>query len=342
MVLGALIPAAASAEPDYNIWGWAVVRNPGKAGYAIKGADRASRPTGKVGVIREGKGRHIVRFRGIKREAGNAQVTPLKALGVSCNVAGWSISDVVLEVYVSCFGRSGAPRDVPFVVSFMQTNSGNGRLAYLWANQESSEFYTPVLSYQYASNGGLIEIVSDSKGEYEVYLPNLASSDGNVQVTTYGHEHAAICRVAENGPDGGDLRVFVLCRSPNGLVQVDTKFTLVYTATGGLKGTAVKSWAWLFANRSAKKTYTPQFSSRAAKPAGKPRITRLGKGRYTVKLPSMPLGGAVQVTPSGTGRQRCHASAIRKTGKPQRIGVRCFTGDGAAPADSKFFLSYVK
>jgi hypothetical protein len=55
----------------------------------------------------------------------------------------------------------------------------------------------------------------------------------------------------------------------------------------------------------------------------------------------MPLGGSAQVTALGSSGKRCTVSGIRKTGAPQRIGVRCFTA-GGDPADSRFTLAFAR
>jgi hypothetical protein len=154
---------------------------------------------------------------------------------------------------------------------------------------------------------------------------------------------AVACRVHKLFRTDGKIFFGVGCRDHNG-AAVDSQFSALYLSGAGIKGGGGKPWAYLFAHKSKNPSYTPRKSNRAQKPKGRPHIVRARRGVYTVTLPKMPLGAAVHVSAGGTlGRKtRCHASAIRKSGKPQRIGVRCFSRDGRKPADAVFYLSYAK
>jgi hypothetical protein len=230
---------------------------------------------------------------------------------------------------------------VPYIVSFLQAYSFTGVRGYVWADQQSSPSYTPALAWQFNSaNIAPNAIVRTGQGRYVVTMPDLGGEGGNAQVTSYG-DAPRICRAVAWGPSSGDEVIRVRCRNKTGAL-VDNRFVLSYVRGEGLKGLGGPVWAYLLANRSTDPSYIPIATFRDADPNGTPRIKRTGEGSYRVKLPSMPLGGAAQLTALGKGSTRCNVSAIRKSGAPQRIGVRCFDANGTDPADSRFSLSYEK
>jgi hypothetical protein len=340
-VFAALVPSVASAAaPDQ--YGWGVVRLPSNGTYKLAAKDRGSNPAGDVLVKRQKKGKHHVRFTGLDIDGGNVQVTPLSNHGDLCVVSGWSMAAPVLDVVVRCFGRLGGAKDVKFAVSVIEAfNADSGPLmAYAWADRELDADYVPDSGYQHNTSGGLISIRRSFKGRYFVRVPKVDLDTGNVQVTAYGDD-PEYCRIASWTEDTDDHLGQVICRKRNGDI-VDTRFSYVFTHDEGLKGAWGKSYAYLVAEQPKKGNYVPKFRYRGADPGGKPRIQRVGKGRYIVKLPSMPLGGAAHVTAMGVGKARCNVSGIRKFGKPQRIGVRCFNGTGTSAVDAKFSFSYVK
>ena len=109
----------------------------------------------------------------------------------------------------------------------------------------------------------------------------------------------------------------------------------------GLKGVPAEPAAYLWANKPAAASYHPASAFRDSSAGIAPSVTRSGVGAYLVRLPGMPLGGSAQVTAYGRGRSECQLSSIRKTDKPQRIGVLCFKPDGD-PVDSRFYLTFTR
>ena len=106
-----------------------------------------------------------------------------------------------------------------------------------------------------------------------------------------------------------------------------------------MTGYGVASVAYLLADRTATRSYTPTSVCRYAKAAGTPAILRTATGRWRIRLPSMPVGGAAVVTPYGTAARQCQVAGIVTHGTPQVLAVRCFDHTGT-PADAAFMLAY--
>jgi hypothetical protein len=333
-----MVPSVASAAPP-DTWGYAVVREPGRASYTLPDKDRWSNPAGLVKVQRTGKGRHVVHFDGLTMEEGNVQVTALSGDGGICHLEAFDGGIAGLDVLVWCFSRGGVRRDVAFIVNAIASfNQDDGpQTAYLYSGSSIGSWTPSRDNFSTAGPPGMI--TRASAGRYEVRFADIDDSGGNVQVVAAGSK-AYTCRIKGWSQDGNDHVGQVVCRNRSG-VPSDTHFSYLFTNDEGMKGAWGPSYAYLMADKPKKTNYVPSAWRRSADPASRPHVRRLSKGRYLAKLPSMPLGGAVQVTPMGFGKGRCNVSGIRKTGAPQRIGVRCFKLNGA-PLDTRFSLSYLR
>ena len=338
LALAAPAIAASGASANDETWAWAVVRKPKAADYRITSAkDAASSSGGPVRVMRQRKGNWTVSFKGIDGwGGGNVLVTPFTSGGGSCVVLEWFGKPLTVEI--ECRGSSGDRADIGFIVNFVRVETGIGQSVYLWADQRTNPDYVPDTLYSYNPDGGTNAVQRTGTGNYAAFAQGSSSGGDNVQVSGYGNH--AICRVLawfEVGP----LSMPILCSSGEG-DPADSRFTLVQHRGVGLRAGGGGKWAYLFADRPSARSYKPDPDQRRAKPAGSARITRLGRGRYVVRLKSMPLGGAVQVTPFGFTPRRCNVKSIRRSGKPQRIGVHCYDSTGTKRRDASFTLSYVR
>ena len=108
----------------------------------------------------------------------------------------------------------------------------------------------------------------------------------------------------------------------------------------GLSGFHGLSNAYLWANRPTAASYHPRKRYTFSTAGTKPTIKRTSRGHYSVILPGMPKGGAVQVTSYGIGTIRCILSSIRTSGLPQTVGVRCYDVAGHFQ-DGQFTLAYL-
>ena len=344
-VVATLAAASTTAAVDAgrvpDDWGWAVVRSPGRSWYEITGKNRATSTGGKVIFKRAAKGYYRVRFKGIVTDTPHVQVSPLSSAGDMCSYYGLGFSGKPLEVYVSCRDRKGEPADVRFMVNFVEAHGfGAPAMAYAWAQSPKYPEYPAHPVYSYAWNGNDITVKRLGAGKYRVSLPGSGYIKGNIQITRFGSNKARICRV-ESWADGASrLDVIVRCRDQKGKAA-DAQFQLLFTADTGLKGNRGADWFYLYANKPKTKGYRPTSDYSSWSGFGRSWVKREGPGRYTVRLPTMPLGGAVQVT-AVDGYKYCNASSVRLSGPPQRVSVRCFKANGTARADARCMLSYVK
>ena len=345
MLTSIALPTSAVAAPDDD-WIWAVARYPSSQhGYRIEKRSKDANASNRdnPAVVFEGisKGRSLIttfwddRFKPLQ---GNAQVTALTGGAGICTIDFWDPGLARLDIGVNCFNRSGQRRKIPFSVSFVEVHGISGDIGYIFAEKPSEPAYTPWPIYNHNADGGPNTIQRSSVGRYEVTFPGLTAG-GTAQVSAYGGA-AVACGVAGIADSGPDVVVGVTCRDHKAQLK-DYRFSALYLAEAGPKGDGGKRWAYLHAHKPTRTSYVPKGADRAQDPSGKPRVKRTKRGVYRVKLPNMSKGGAAHVTASGSGKQRCNVSRIKKS-LPQTVDVRCFSGSGKRPADSTFYLLYVK
>jgi len=336
-VAGASLPSmAAAADPDQ--WAWAVVRNPSKS-YELKPKDGASSGGGRVRVKRIARGSSRLTFKGLSVDERHVQVTPLSSAAAMCRWIGGGQQEG--QEKVACYDRYGRAKDVPFVFNMVRSTAihAGPRLAYVRANQGRKK--EPYQGYPaFASTGTADTLTKLGEGHYHVRIPAIFTQGGNLQVTPFSFAEKTTCRIASWAVLGVDVRAETRCYDLKGKPR-NSKYSLIYTSGEGLKGDGGGAWAYLLAHAKKSASYVPVDDYSAESSPGTPRVKRLKRGQYRVKLPSMPLGGSVQVTALDE-RKRCQASSIKKKDGPQKIGVRCFSANGKKRADSVFMLSYAK
>ena len=216
---------------------------------------------------------------------------------------------------------------------------------YVW-NHIAAD-YTPTGFYAHPtysdnSTGGLNQIYHDATGEYTVWFPYLRP-DGVAHVTAYTDSsvHCAVKqRQAATVWTGGGTDVMVRCRK--GGQPVDAMFDVSYLVAGrgvdALAGEETRGAYVLGGGAHSEPIPADQYNSRG----GVNRVERLAAGYYQVAMPGLAtVGGHVQVTAYGPGVQWCSSMGWGPYGDTQVAYVRCF-GEGAAPVDSTFTLSYVE
>ena len=323
------------------------MRQPSSSSYTPAAKDRGNASGGTTTVERLSKGVHNVTFVGLVRDTGYdgsqgiAFVTPLSSKPRVCRIVEWGGAPVAVLTW--CTKPNGDLVDTPFVVNFLampnpDTVPDLGSIAYAWADDQLSGAYTPALAYNYNTTSALNTVLKIDTGGWDVEFSGLGIDQGHVQVSAHGD--LAACRVVEFGNDAGDLQARVRCTEPTG-GNVDTEFTAIWFRGMGLKGPDNDDAAYLLADQPSAGSYTPDADYRFSSAGQASQVTRQGVGRYQATLPGMPLGGSAQVTAFGNNQRWCVASNIRKTGLPQRVGVRCFGSDGD-PVDTRFTLAYAK
>jgi hypothetical protein len=337
---GAVNPALIAGQ-----WGWVVARKPTTTNYAPAARDQGNSGGGQNTVTRSSKGFYTVRFGGLAATLSQLQgivhVTAMASRPRNCNLNAWfnDNGDKVANLY--CADEKGNQKDTKFVASYLNAGAdAGGAYGYAYNDHPNTPgTTTPNVNFQYDTKGGTIHSNRTSTGHYTVTMPNLHSIHGNVQVTTVAAGTTVNCHLGDWIESGTDESITVVCVNGSG-TAVDAQFVVSYTRSVGLKGVAEKSQAFLYAGNLSAATFTPSQAYRYAKPSGVPSVTRLVTGHYSVTLPTMPLGGGVQVTSFGnTSKLRCIVESIR-TKTPQTVGIACFTPAGVS-ANSAFSLSYL-
>ena len=336
---GSSAPTPAGVSP--STWAWVVARHPSSAAYTPAVVDRGNSNGGTNTVTRGAVGSYTVILNGINNDHGVFQVTALAASARLCIIGGWG--DTPVEVSVFCYTRSGDPANSAFSLSYLLVHGGAGasaEAALLWADSETTHSYTPETYYNFDSyHPGVAysHIVRHGDGDYTVTMPHLGSNGGDVQVAAYSATVA--CRVVSWGAAGSDMKVRVRCLDIAG-APVDSEFDYTFVNGIGLSGYHGHSNTYLLAGRPTASSYHPQARYTFSTAGQAPTIKHTSRGHYSVILPGMPKGGAVQVTSYGSGTIRCNLSSIRTSGLPQTVGVRCYDVAGHAQ-DGRFTLAYL-
>jgi hypothetical protein len=330
-------PAQAVVVPSTG-WAWVTARHPTTASYTPARRDQGNSAGMTNTVQRTDVGTYNVTIPGmgvVGNDLGTAIVTALGPKPRFCTVFDMGRQSTTEGIYVRCYAVDGVQADSKFSLVYSASGSDTGTQAYLFTYGSEGTDYTPDLSYQFNSTAVANTIHHPAAGVYEVSLPGMSASEGNLQVTTASD---GFCRVTGWADNSGTLVATVNCWNVVGSLS-DEAFDLMYTDGVGTTGVSRPHAAYLFASKPTKLSYTP--------PAGylystgsSPTIKRRGKGSYVVTLPGMTAGGAASVTAVGTGKSRCQLGSI-STRKPQKVSVLCFNVWGA-PVDSQFTFSYTK
>jgi hypothetical protein len=349
------VPSAGglAAEPaaDHNLWGWTTVRQTSLGIYTPAPRDRGNSAGLKNTVKQASVGSYTLTFKGIGDDGGVPHVTVLGSAQRICLINHWwrGSNPDDEEVGVGCFRLNGIRASTAFTVTYRSTTIDSGPMAYLWTAGAASE--TANSQYSYNSTSQTNEISHTGTGRYSVTLHGLGEVPGHVQLSGYDSTatsagtspagtNPATCAVVSWGTSGANQIINIKCRESHGLAA-NSGFLLTFLDHEGLKGHSVTSAAYFLANQKSKASYRPPVAFRWQKPAGTPRVTRQGAGRYTAKLPGMPNGGGVLVTVYGSVARTCQVGSIRASTTPQQVTVRCFTFSGT-PSDATFLFAYLR
>jgi hypothetical protein len=185
-------------------------------------------------ITRGAAGSYVVRLPGLGITGGDVKVTAYGSTNDLCKVGNWTVSGSDQLVRVLCFTTAGAPVDTYFTMTFARSLGVIGLAGtpsgYVWANQPTTASYTPSATYQYNSSGTAVNntITRSAAGVYQVKMPGLGGSEGNVHVSAYG-AGSLECKVANWTTSGADRLVNVRCFNTSG-APADSMFTATYTA----------------------------------------------------------------------------------------------------------------
>jgi hypothetical protein len=336
MSIGIHPAAADNVYQSYSGFVWA--GQPTNSNYAPD-AGYTSHPQNRV--VRTSVGGYTVRLVGQGSGGGVAHVSGYGYDASSCQVAGWGpdASGVDQLVNVRCFNQYGAPADARFTASYHRPGQGaTARLAYVWASSPTAPSYTPSLTYQRNPAGGAITIQRGGVGSWNVTIPGMATSGGNVQVTAYGSSPAR-CKVVSWFPSAANEIVGVACFSPGG-TAVDVPFSLSFADRVSLFGRQgneqVAAYAWAPATGSLPAGYSWHYRNLTNSIIREPDLTS------RIRLPEAGFApNHVQVTAYGSDASHCKiGSWTGSSGGAVDIHVLCFAPNGTR-ANSAYSLAYL-
>lgn len=337
-LLGVLLMSSSVLAFDgIESWGWVVGRQPTTSDYTPAAKDRGNSGGGTNTIHRAFTGDYTVRFGGLDTTNVVIHVSPLGAAPRICVVGDHGFLDPDYVVEVICQDRHGSQADSAFIVNILSQFNATDDMGYVFASLPDSPSYEPNVTYNSADQANSVKKLAE--GRWKVTLPGIGGSAGrgSVQVAASSGS-AAVCRVVSWS---AGVVVGVACRDADGAL-IDTSFMLTYMKGRGLKFAGDPNVAFVLADKPTTASYQSTAGYRYSSAGELPTVKRSGTGRYSVKLPGMPLGGSAEVSAYGSGERRCLVRSIRKSDLPQRIGVRCFTADGSDPADAKFTLHYAR
>lgn len=332
-------PASRPAGTTDNAWGWATGRHPTTVTYLLPPLNGGDSYSTQPYVTRQERGAYLVTFPNTSNS--RPEVVMASALTTADRTCA-SVDPVTNDAYlaVACVDRAGHHVDTQFSGVFLAVGDvGYGHVAYLLDNNPTVADYTPT-GVNFNSTFAPNEVLRLGTGRWQVVIPGLGTTGGNVQVNA--DDMLAVCRAqswqSASGAPPSEI-ANVTCRDFAGH-PVDAWFWLTFTDRVSLEGAIGTTGAYLVANNPTASSYRPAAAFRYSSAAMAPTITRSGPGKYLVTLPGMPRGGSAVVTPTGTGRSACALSSFRTDATPQKIGVHCWRPDGTA-VDTTFSLSYV-
>ena len=216
--------------------------------------------------------------------------------------------------------------------------------AYVWANQETSEAYTPDPNYSYNVTGGTNTIVRTDVGAYTVTLEGIdptvgtsAGAGGNVQVSAYGSN--AVCTVTRWAFT--PLEVNVQCVEPTADAPVDSRFTMLFTRRPETESPEV---AYAFAGIPDSERYTANANYAFNPTGGSVGAGRFDNGTYGLDLSgfsSIPTTSGHLQTTAYSSSARCSNASFRTFDNGFLVtNIRCSESDAsvASTAYSALFM----
>ncbi|MBV1910683.1 MAG: DUF5011 domain-containing protein [Kangiellaceae bacterium] len=276
---------------------------------------------GEIIATRSSTGSYNMQFLGLDLSAGNVLVSSYIDNSV-CNVSSWGND----SVEVRCYDENGDLVDSLYLISVTLKQSSTANvIGYAWANNSTSENYTPSSSYSYNSSNGEIVAERIVTGSYSMQFVGLDFSSINAQVSAYNN--SANCRLTF----WEDETVYVTCVDGSG-TNVDSPYTV--SISRSQQASAVETIAYLWADRPSNEDYTPgaEYSYNAS--GGEITISREVTGSYDITLADLELNsGNIQVT----GYSSNAVCNIGSWGS-ELVRVNCYDSDENL-VDSRFTLN---
>jgi hypothetical protein len=196
-------------------------------------------------VTRSGPGIYAARLPGQALTGGTVMITAYGSGSEYCKVASWGPSGADEVVNVRCFDTNGNAVDTLYSLAFARgvnaiDGSPFGSGAHVWANNATSDSYSPSSAYSYTyystSFNGVNTAGHIVTGDY--YIKHFLFGSGTPHVTAYG-TNSNYCKLYDfhnvdtGDPNTGYQRVETLCYNSGGFLT-DSLYVEHLTANLGL------------------------------------------------------------------------------------------------------------
>jgi len=242
-----------------------------------------------------------------------ALVTASNSGSAYCKLGDAAAAD---RIRVRCYRPGGVPADAHF--SLLTDAGGKGMMIRLPRLSSGSDAVR--------SDRGTVNVTRLSLGRYRVRAPLYPGPAWrNVLVSAEGLDSHR-CHVASWSSRSAVVR----CMTASGALA-DSGFALVATAD--------RTSSYVRSESPTAAIHDPPVAvAQVAGTSTRPRIHRLGRGRYRAVFNDLPanVGGNVQATAYGNVRNHCTVGDWHRAS----ADVACFTPAGD-PADTRFVLRYV-
>jgi hypothetical protein len=183
---------------------------------------------GAMSVTRTAEGTYTALFEALDTDGGSALVSSFED-SRPCRVRDWADVSAGVRVRVRCYNRAGDLRDAGFTLSFMDglglKGFGGTSVAYLLADQPTSDVSIPPAAFRYSTEGGTPRVRRLGTGLYQVRLPDFELG-GAALVTATGDARQR-CQLDRLPVEGSPKRVRVRCFTPGG-APANSPFTLSF------------------------------------------------------------------------------------------------------------------
>ncbi len=280
---------------------------------------------GAITATRTATGAYALSFGGLNLIGASVKVSAFNSQRV-CNPQAWTGS--TLEV--RCYDASGTLADSQYTASVVLPNQPVSMriAAYAWANEPTSDSYTPAESYSYNSAGGAIFATRYDVGDYTVTFQNLQIDNGNVQVTPY--DTSASCTVSSWSESSVNVGCYNTAGQP-----VDSRFIVAVYRNNIFSSANTVAYAW--ANDATSASYSPTGATAFNAGGGTITATRTSAGSYIMSFAGLTLStGVVQVNAIGSA-----SSCAAVTWIGSSVTVRCYDSAGAL-VDSQYVVSVLQ
>jgi hypothetical protein len=328
-----------AAGASSNRFAFALANQPTAGTYTP--TDQFASGGGQVTITRQSDGIYDVTIPNSAKAAGQREVVLVSSTSgttISCQIGSWNTSGASTIARVYCFSTTGLAGDGQYSITLAESRVLSGRFGFAWADQPTTDSYSPNPNWSDNSSGGAVTITRAGTGDYTVRWAGLARTAGQLDETVIVGAYGSVprrCNVLNWDAFGSaDFTVVVRCTDLNG-VPADSRFV----ATVVDRGRAGRRYGLTWADQPTSPIYaTTNNGYSRTSTVGPTSVARSAVGTYQVRLGGQARTGAspetVLVTSYGS-TAFCKVSQWASNGTDMLVSVVCFDPAGNL-VDSRF------